>query len=88
MKRNFEGFQVDGQVGENWHDNDDTFVQGLVRQFGDTPPTGTAKDGRNKTFDMLMGENFADGQGNMTAYLSYRHADPVYSSQRDSAPAN
>jgi iron complex outermembrane receptor protein len=83
MKRDFEGVQVDGQVGENWHDNDDTFVQGLVRQFGYTPPTGTAKDGRNKTFDMLMGENFADGQGNITAYLSYRHADPVYSSQRD-----
>jgi iron complex outermembrane recepter protein len=83
MKRNFEGFQVDGQVGENWHDNDDTFVQGLARQFGYTPPTGTARDGRNKTFDMIMGENFADGQGNITAYLSYRHADPVYSSQRD-----
>ena len=83
MKRNFEGFQVDGQVGENWHDNGNTFVQGLVRQFGGTPPTGTAKDGRNRTFDMLMGTNFADGKGNITAYLSYRHADPVESSQRD-----
>ena len=83
MKKNFEGFQVDGQMGENWHDNNDTFVQGLVRQFGDTPPTGTAKDGRNRNFDMLMGTNFADGKGNITAYLSYRHADPVESSQRD-----
>ncbi|HWY96636.1 MAG TPA: TonB-dependent receptor [Steroidobacteraceae bacterium] len=83
MKRNFEGFQVDGQVGENWHDNGNTFVQGLVRQFGGAPPTGTAKDGRNRTFDMLMGTNFADGKGNITAYLSYRHADPVESSQRD-----
>ena len=83
MKRNFEGFQVDGQVGENWHDNGNTFVQGLVRQFGGAPPTGTAKDGRNRTFDMLMGTNFADGKGNVTAYLSYRHADPVESSQRD-----
>src|SRR6266702_143007 len=55
MKRNFEGFQVDGQLGENWHDNGNTFVQGLVQQFGATPPTGTAKDGRNRTFDMLMG---------------------------------
>jgi len=83
MKRNFEGFQVDGQLGENWHDNGNTFVQSLVRQFGATPPTGTAKDGRNRTFDMLMGTNFADGKGNVTAYLSYRHADPVESSQRD-----
>ena len=83
MKKNFQGFQVDGQVGENWHDNHDTIVQNLVEQFGATPPTGTAKDGRNRTFDMLMGTNFADGKGNVTAYLSYRHADPVASSQRD-----
>jgi iron complex outermembrane receptor protein len=83
MKRNFEGVQVDGQMGENWHDNNNTFTQGLVRDFGGTPPTGTAKDGRNRTFDVLMGTNFADGKGNVTAYLSYRHADPVASAQRD-----
>jgi iron complex outermembrane recepter protein len=83
MKRDFQGFQVDGQVGENWHDNDDTYMQSLVRQFGYTPPTGTARDGRNRTFDMLMGANFADGKGNVTAYLSYRRADPVQSGQRD-----
>src|SRR6202795_4519149 len=83
MKRDFQGFQIDGQVGENWHDNGDTFMQGLVRQFGYAPPTGTARDGRNRSFDMLMGTNFADGNGNVTAYLSYRHADPVESSQRD-----
>jgi len=83
MKRNFEGFQVDGQMGENWHDNHDTIMQNLVEQYGYTPPTGTSKDGRNRTFDMLMGTNFADGKGNITAYLSYRHADPVASSDRD-----
>jgi iron complex outermembrane receptor protein len=83
MKRNFEGFQVDGQLGENWHNNGNTFAQGLVQQFGYAPPTGMAKDGRNRTFDMLMGTNFADGKGNITAYFSYRHADPVESSQRD-----
>ncbi|HEY1315276.1 MAG TPA: TonB-dependent receptor plug domain-containing protein, partial [Steroidobacteraceae bacterium] len=83
MKRNFEGFQVDGQVGENYHDNNDAFMQNLVRQFGYTPPTGTEQDGRNRTFDVLMGTNFADGNGNVTGYLSYRHADPVVASQRD-----
>ena len=83
MKRDFEGFQVDGQMGENLHDNGDTFVQGLVRQFGYSPPTGMMQDGRNRTFDMLMGTNFADNNGNVTAYLSYRHADPVAASQRD-----
>jgi iron complex outermembrane receptor protein len=83
MKKNFEGFQVDGQLGENWHDNHDTIVQGLVQKFGYNPPTGTSKDGRNRSFDVLMGTNFADGKGNVTAFLGYRHADPVTSSQRD-----
>src|SRR6266404_235918 len=83
MKRNFEGFQVDGQWNENWHDNHDTFVQNLVTQFGATPATGTSRDGRQRSFDVLMGTNFADNKGNITAYLSYRHADPVTSSQRD-----
>jgi outer membrane receptor protein involved in Fe transport len=83
MTRNFEGFQVDGHLSENRHDNDNTVMQGLVREFGYTPPTGMTRDGRTRTFDMLMGSNFADGAGNVTAYLSYRHADPVESSQRD-----
>jgi len=83
MKKNFQGFEVDGQVGENDHDNHNGWVQNLATQFGATPATGNVRDGRNKNFDVLMGTNFADGQGNVTAYLSYRHADPVYSSSRD-----
>ena len=84
MKKNFEGFQVDGQVGENQHDNHNGYVQNLVRQFWrHTRRRARVEDGRNKTFDVLMGTNFADGKGNVTAYLSYRHADPVASSHRD-----
>jgi len=83
MKKNFEGFQVDGQIGENDHDNRDVYVENLVRQYGYNPPTGGTTDGRNKSFDAIMGTNFADGKGNVTAYLSYRHAEPVYSSNRD-----
>jgi iron complex outermembrane recepter protein len=83
MKKNFEGFQIDGQLAEFQHDNNDAFVQNLARQFGITPPTGTIEDGRQRNFDMLMGTNFADGKGNITAFLSYRHQDPVASSDRD-----
>jgi iron complex outermembrane recepter protein len=83
MKRNFQGFQIDGQYNEYLHDNHDTYLQTLATQFGVTPPTGLTQDGRQRSFDVLMGTNFADGNGNITAYLSYRHADPVPSSQRD-----
>ena len=84
MKKNFEGFQIDGQYDEYQHDNDNTYIQNLVSQFnGSVPATGTVTDGRQRTFDALMGTNFADGKGNITAFLSYRHADPVPSSDRD-----
>jgi len=83
MKKNFQGIQIDGQYNENYHDNGDTYMQNLVRGFHTTPATGTIQDGRQRSFDVLMGTNFADGEGNITTYLSYRHADPVASSNRD-----
>jgi iron complex outermembrane recepter protein len=83
MKHDFQGIELDGQWNANWHTNHDTDMQELVSQFGTTPQTGTTLDGRQKDFDLLMGTNFADNKGNITAYLSYRQADPVLSSQRD-----
>jgi outer membrane receptor protein involved in Fe transport len=83
MKKNFQGIQIDGQFNENYHSNNNTYMQNLVRGFGTTPATGTIQDGRQRSFDVLMGTNFADGEGNITAYMSYRHADPVASSNRD-----
>jgi iron complex outermembrane receptor protein len=83
MKKNFEGVRLDGQLGENWHDNNNKFAQGLNEAFGIQPPTGTIHDGRNRSFDLLMGTNLADGKGNATVFLSYRHADAVPSSNRD-----
>src|SRR5216683_1496177 len=58
MKKNFEGFQVDGQMDENRHDNGNTYMQNLVRGFHTTPATGTIQDGRQRSFDVLMGTNF------------------------------
>jgi outer membrane receptor protein involved in Fe transport len=83
MKKDFQGVQFDGQYNENLHGNDNTYMQNLVRGFGYTPATGTTQDGRQRSFDLLMGTNFADGEGNVTGYLSYRHADPVPSSDYD-----
>ena len=84
MKKNFEGLQIDGQYDEYQHDNNNSYIQNLVRQFnGSVPATGSVTDGRQRTFDVLMGTNFDEGKGNITAFLSYRHADPVASSDRD-----
>jgi iron complex outermembrane recepter protein len=83
MKKNFEGIQFDGQIGENWHHNHNTAVQQLARDFGVDPPTGSVNDGRNRNFNLTMGTNFADGKGNVTAYFGYLQSDPVYSGDRD-----
>jgi len=83
MRRNFQGLQIDGQFGENWHNNHNTFAQHANSDFGLTPLTGTVTDGHNKTLSLIMGTNFAEGQGNVTGYLSYLHSDPVASADRD-----
>jgi iron complex outermembrane recepter protein len=83
MKKDFDGLQVDGQLGENWHSNHNGYAQDLQRATGFTPLTGTSIDGRNQSFTVTWGSNLADGRGNVTAYLGYLRADPVASGDRD-----
>ena len=83
MKTNFEGFQIDGQLGENWHSNHNKYAQNAQLAFGATPLTGSTHDGRNKAFNLIAGTNFADGKGNVTAYFGYLDTDPVRSGDRD-----
>jgi outer membrane receptor protein involved in Fe transport len=83
MKKNFTGLQIDGQWGENWHRNHNRYAQGLERDAGVDPVTGTSRDGRNRTFSILAGTDFADGKGNVTGYVTYLTQDPVRSGDRD-----
>src|SRR5712672_1144611 len=83
MKRNFEGVQIGGQIGENWHSQHSTLTQNLETQKGITPPSGDIHDGKNKTFDLIYGASLAEGKGNVTAYFTYLQADSVPSGNRD-----
>jgi iron complex outermembrane recepter protein len=83
LKKNFEGLQVDYQIGENWHSNHSAYAQSLAQQFGSNPPTGSSTDGRTRQFNLITGANFADNRGNVTAYFGYLQQDPVTSGQRD-----
>lgn len=83
MKKDFQGIQIDGQTGENWHDNHSSYAQSLQRAAGLNPPTGTVHDGRNRSFNVIMGTNFADGAGNVTGYMGFLKTDPVTSGDRD-----
>jgi outer membrane cobalamin receptor len=83
MKKNFQGVQVDGQWGEDWHKNKNGFVDPLLTAAGYTPLSGNKLDGKSRSFDIVAGTNFAEGNGNVTGYLTYQHYDPVASSERD-----
>ena len=81
MKKNFQGLQIDGQLGEDWHHNGLGVMDTYLREAGYTPLTGTTKDGRNRTFNLIGGTNFDDDKGNVTVYLSYLQQDPIAGAQ-------
>jgi iron complex outermembrane receptor protein len=82
-KRDFEGIEFDAQTGFNWHNNSDTFAQGLVADAGFPVPTGTHTDGRTANYSLLAGANSPNGKGNFTVYLGYQNQDGVRADQRD-----
>jgi iron complex outermembrane recepter protein len=82
-KRDFEGIEFDAQTGFNWHNNSNTFAQGLVSDAGFAVPTGTHTDGRSANYSLLAGANSPDGRGNFTAYLGYQNQDGVRADDRD-----
>ena len=83
LKKNFEGLQLDYQIGENWHSNHSSYAQSLNQQAGNSFPTGSSKDGRTRQFNLVAGANLADNRGNVTAYFGYLQQDPVTSGERD-----
>lgn len=83
MKKDFQGIQVDGQVGVDQHDNNNSTITPLLQSFGAPDPQGSRLDGQSRQFDVVMGSNFADGQGNVTAYFGFYDQSPVAGSQRD-----
>ena len=82
-KKNFEGLQLDAQMGGNWHNNSNGFVQGLQTDADIDPLTSTEWDGKTVNLSMTAGANILDGRGNVTGYFGYQKMDPVRSSERD-----
>lgn len=90
MKQDFEGVQVDLNYGINWHDNGNKFARGVIDDGmagGLVAPLkqadGSVFDGRNINASLIVGMNSADGKGNVTGYVAYRNADPVWQKNRD-----
>jgi outer membrane receptor for ferrienterochelin and colicin len=82
-RQDYEGFEIDYQYGENWHDNSNGFARARLDEAGEPIPTGTVNDGGTININLIAGTNIADGRGNITAYFGYLRAKPVKSGSRD-----
>jgi iron complex outermembrane receptor protein len=85
LRHDFQGVEVNAQYGMNQHDNHDTFMQGIEKNNGIDPPTGSTNNGYRRDLSVIMGMNSPDGNGNITGYFVFHHQDPVNGSHYDFA---
>jgi len=67
----FEGVQGDASYAFYNHQQDNGFMQDLLRQRGIAIPGDKAMDGENGSVSLTLGSNFANDKGNAT--VSFRH---------------
>ena len=87
MNDHFEGFRLDTNVSIYNHSNHESYWNTLLRRTSFTPVSGTNWDAPNQNITAIMGHNFADGMGNIEAYLGWNHAVNATANQRDFRPA-
>ena len=83
MKDDFTGFRLDYQYSGFQHNNDAGKWQKIVKDAGYPVADGAVTDGEATYLSMLVGGNFEDGRGNVTAYATYRDIEPVWQRDRD-----
>jgi outer membrane receptor protein involved in Fe transport len=83
MKRNFEGVQVDYEYSFYNHQNNNTTSDAALSAFGLAKPGDVGADGGVHHVSIILGANSPDDKGNITAYATYRHTDPVLQGTRD-----
>jgi outer membrane receptor protein involved in Fe transport len=82
MKKDFQGVQFDIQASANQNDTHSSSVDALLKSSGVAVP-GDKFDGEQYTASAVFGVSAPDGKGNITAYGTYFHSDPVLQTQRD-----
>ncbi|MDE1988059.1 MAG: TonB-dependent receptor plug domain-containing protein, partial [Alphaproteobacteria bacterium] len=92
MKKDFEGFQFEGQYGIYQHDNaydGPGNLRSVIAGRAATNPSQFALPpdsvwvGAGKQLSAMMGVSSANGKGNITAYFSYRQNDPILQKSYD-----
>jgi outer membrane receptor protein involved in Fe transport len=92
MKKNFEGVRIDTQWSEQWHDNNNSYMQGLLAgglngnpaaPVGVPIPKGNEWLGPTWDVTAVVGVNAPDGKGNVTAYAGYRNIQAITQDRYD-----
>jgi outer membrane receptor protein involved in Fe transport len=82
MKKDFQGVQFDIQASANQNNTHSASQDALLKANNVAVP-GDAFDGEQYTASAVFGVSAPDGKGNITAYGTYFHSDPVLQSTRD-----
>lgn len=88
MKRDFDGIQLDGNIGLFSHDNNNRRAQAIAAAANQPFPTGDTLDGGQQTVSLTFGKNFDGGRGNVTGYVGYRNIEGVAGTRRDFTTCN
>ncbi|MBN1830950.1 MAG: TonB-dependent receptor [Deltaproteobacteria bacterium] len=84
IMRKVDGLEISLGASAYQHDNDNTYMQGLMDEAGYFYPNGNSGfDGRTYDISLIAGGDFADGRGNATVYASWRDNDELLSGERD-----
>ncbi|MFV0478009.1 MAG: TonB-dependent receptor domain-containing protein [Parahaliea sp.] len=83
MMDDFEGIKLDYQFSQYQHNNTNTRYQKVIDEAGFPYPDGSNSDGDTNDWSLIIGGNFDNGRGNVTAYAGYRKIDAVSQASRD-----
>jgi outer membrane receptor protein involved in Fe transport len=82
MKKDFQGVQFDIQASANQNSTHNASQDALLKKNNVAVP-GDAFDGEQYTASAVFGVSAPDGKGNITAYGTYFHSNPVLQPTRD-----
>jgi len=83
LNKNLQGVRFDAQYAKAQHENKNGYLQSVIEGAGYNLPKSSLWDGGRTDFNIAVGRNTPDGQGNATFYLGYRELQPVTQDSRD-----
>lgn len=84
IMRRMNGVEVSVGAGAYQHNNDNSYIQGLMDDRGyDYHSGNSGLDGKSYNVDIAIGSDFADGRGNATAFITWRQNEELRQDARD-----